>query len=32
MLEITMINVTEEYLQTGALIVAVFNARWHDAR
>jgi hypothetical protein len=32
LLEITMIHVTEEYLQTGALFAAVLNARWHDAR
>jgi hypothetical protein len=29
--EITMINVTKEYVQTGALILATLNARWHDA-
>ncbi len=32
LLEITMIHVTKEYLQTGALILATLNARWHDAR
>jgi hypothetical protein len=32
LLEITMINVTKEFVQTGSLIAATLNARWHDAR
>jgi hypothetical protein len=31
LLEMTMIHVTKEYLQTGALILATLNARWDDA-
>jgi hypothetical protein len=30
LLEITMIHVTREYTQTGALILATLNGRWHD--
>ena len=31
LLEITMIHVTREYTQTGALILATLNGRWRDA-